>query len=199
MLTHPTKASLTNPLLKGAALTEPCLRFEPLFSAAENERFHGLFDQYPRWIHEVQVQFCSNNEVQVHPVPRPLMPLNAQPLSSEEEAALHQGCTLFDEGKFWHAHESWENLWNDLKHRSAPPNEILLIQGLIQTAALLLHHQRKNKNGVVKQWAKLKPKLEGWTAAWGLDIAAHLTVIQSYADDTDGWTLRADHHQLPRA
>ena len=199
MLPHPTKPGLANPLLKGAALTEPGLRFEPLCSATENGRFHGRCAQCPLWIHEVRNSFGSNNEVQVHRGPRPLMPLDAQPLSSEEEAALHQGCTLFDEGKFWHAHESWEDLWNDLKRRSAAPSEILLIQGLIQTAALLLHHQRKNKNGVVKQWAKLRPKLEGWTTAWGLDIATHFTVIENYADDTDEWTLQADHHQLPRA
>ena len=124
---------------------------------------------------------------------------SAQPLSAEEEAALEEGCVLFDEGKFWHAHESWEDLWNDLKRRSAASNEILLIQGLIQTAALLLHHQRKNRGGVEKQWSKLKPKLEGWTTAWGLDIAAHFTVIQNYAEDTNEWTLQADYPQLPRA
>ena len=143
--------------------------------------------------------FGSDNEVQVRRGLRRCMPPSAQPLSIEEEAALEEGCILFDEGKFWHAHESWEDLWNDLKRRSAASKEILLIQGLIQTAALLLHHQRKNRGGVEKQWAKLKPKLEGWTTAWGLDIAAHFTVIQSYAEDTGEWTLRAEHHQLPRA
>ena len=144
-------------------------------------------------------QFIANNGVQVHrPTRRCMAPL-AQPLSSEEEAALEEGCTLFDAGKFWHAHESWEDLWNDLKRRSATAEEVLLIQGLIQTAALLLHHQRKNRGGVEKQWAKLKPKLDGWTTAWGLDIAAHLVAIQRYADDAGEWTLTAEHHQLPRA
>ena len=114
-------------------------------------------------------------------------------------ALLEAGATLFDEAKFWHAHEAWEDLWNDLKRRAASQDEILLVQGLIQTAALLLHHQRRNVGGVEKQWAKLQPKLEGWTDAWGFDIATHLAVIQTYAEDNTTWNLTASDHQLPRA
>ena len=81
----------------------------------------------------------------------------------------------------------------------APNPEILLVQGLIQTAAMLLHHQRKNAVGVSKQWAKLQPKLEGWAVAWGLDVATHLRVIETYADDEGTWDLVATDHQVPRA
>lgn len=112
---------------------------------------------------------------------------------------MEEGCTLFNEGKFWHAHESWEDLWNGLKKRTAAPEEILLVQGMIQTAALLLHHQRKNKAGVDKQWAKLEQKLEHWGTAWDLDIAAHLATIKTYVEDTDEWALNAEDHQFPRA
>ena len=123
----------------------------------------------------------------------------AFPLSEPETTLLEAGATLFDEAKFWHAHEAWEDLWNDLKRRAASEDEILLVQGLIQTAALLLHHQRRNVGGVEKQWAKLRPKLEGWTTAWGFDIATHLAVIQTYATDNTTWNLTASDHQLPRA
>ena len=128
-----------------------------------------------------------------------LMPHIAGPLAPEERALLEAGATLFDEAKFWHAHEAWEDLWNDLKRRAASQHEILLVQGLIQTAALLLHHQRRNVGGVEKQWAKLQPKLEGWTDVWGFDIATHLAVIQTYAEDNTTWNLTASAHQLPRA
>ena len=121
------------------------------------------------------------------------------PLSPEERILLETGANLFDEAKFWHAHEAWEDLWNDLKRRAASEGEILLVQGLIQTAALLLHHQRRNVGGVEKQWAKLQPKLAGWTVAWGFDIASHLAVIQTYAEDNTTWHLTASEHQLPRA
>lgn len=130
---------------------------------------------------------------------RGLMPHVASPLSQEERALLEAGANLFDQAKFWHAHEAWEDLWNDLKRRAATEDEILLVQGLIQTAALLLHHQRRNVGGVEKQWAKLQPKLEGWSTAWGLDIAGHLAVIQTYAEDNTRWHLTASNHQLPRA
>ena len=128
-----------------------------------------------------------------------LMVFSASPLRSEEEPLLEEGLVLFDEGKFWHAHEAWEDMWNLLKKRSAPEEEVLLIQGLIQTAALLLHHERKNNAGVEKQWAKLRPKLEGWLTAWNLDIATHLAAIEAYANDVGVWNLVAHHHQLPRA
>lgn len=127
------------------------------------------------------------------------MALVAGPLASEETALLEEGLALFDNAQFWHAHESWETLWNLLKQRHAPPEEVLLVQGLIQTAALLLHHQRRNVAGITKQWEKLRPKLEGWTEAWGLDIETHLTVIGRYVADNEVWALLASDHQLPRA
>ena len=125
--------------------------------------------------------------------------LNAQPLSNDEVEKLEEGMALFDGAKFWHAHEAWEDLWNMLKHRQAPSEEILLVQGLIQTAAMLLHYQRRNLAGVEKQWAKLQPKLRDWTTAWGIDVASHLVVIRTYAQDAGAWTLKASDHQLPRA
>ena len=127
------------------------------------------------------------------------MALDAGPLGSEETALLEEGLHLFDNAQFWHAHESWETLWNLLKRREAPIEEVLLVQGLIQTAALLLHHQRRNVPGVTKQWDKLRPKLEGWTVAWGLDIETHLEAIGRYVADNEVWTLVASDHQLPRA
>jgi predicted transcriptional regulator len=124
--------------------------------------------------------------------------LVAGPLNSVEHDELDEGLALFDDGKFWHAHEAWEALWNRLKQRQAPPEEILLVQGFIQTAALLLHHQRRNEAGVEKQWTKVQSKLEGWSTAWGLDVALHLETIANYAADNGRWTLVAADHQFPR-
>ena len=117
----------------------------------------------------------------------------------QEERWFHEGAACFDSGRFWHAHEAWEDLWNALKRRSAPLGEIRLVQGLIQTAALLYHHERQNTNGVLKQWAKLGPKLHDWDTAWGLDIRTHLQTIALYHNDTKEWALVAADHQLPRA
>ena len=125
--------------------------------------------------------------------------LTAGPLAEEEENMLEDGAALFDAGKFWHAHESWEELWNMLKRRSAPSEEILLVQGLIQTAAMLLHHQRKNRAGVEKQWGKLSRNFVRGSTPGGLDVSTHLAVIETYAADAGTWTLVAKQHQLPRA
>ena len=43
---------------------------------------------------------------------------------------LHQGQTLFNEGKFFEAHEIWEETWIDTEG-----DERHLLQGLIQVAA----------------------------------------------------------------
>jgi nitroreductase len=127
-----------------------------------------------------------------------MAPLVAGPLNEVEQAELDEGLALFDGAQFWHAHEAWESLWNRLKTRHAPLEEIRLVQGFIQTAALLLHHQRQNEAGVRKQWEKLEPKLADWSTAWGLDVATHLNRIERYATDNGQWTLNASNHQFPR-
>ncbi len=104
----------------------------------------------------------------------------AQPLFVDEQNLFEHGRSLFNEGKYWHAHESWEDLWNMLKKRNATQQEILLIQGLIQTAALLFHYEKGNLIGVQKQWEKLESKLTGWGVAWGIDINKHLHIIKTF-------------------
>ena len=54
-----------------------------------------------------------------HPTPLPSTP-----------GALRRGAALFDEGRFWDAHEAWEEAWLE------EDGEVrLLLQGLIQVAA----------------------------------------------------------------
>lgn len=120
-------------------------------------------------------------------------------LTTEEEVLLGEGLARFDAGRYWHAHESWEDLWNALKRRSAPSEEVLLVQGLIQTAALLLHYENRKERGVTNQWLKLEPKLAGWTVAWGLNIELHCSVIREFANDVGSWTKNPTSHQIPRA
>ena len=120
----------------------------------------------------------------------------AQPLSVEEQNFFEQGRHLFNQGKYWHAHESWEDLWNMLKNRQASKEEILLIQGLIQTAALLFHYEKGNLIGVQKQWEKLEPKLSGWTEAWGIDINKHLHTIKTFGQHNGTALSLPEHVQI---
>lgn len=110
-------------------------------------------------------------------------------VGSEELRLFRAGVAKFDAQKFWHAHEDWEDLWNMLKKRNANNVEILLIQGLIQTAALLVNHRKKKSRGVTNQWLKLVPKLSTFDEAWGIDINTHLMNIEQYSSDVDVWDL----------
>ena len=123
--------------------------------------------------------------------------MEASTLTEDEDALLKEGIQEFDSTRYWHAHESWEDLWNSLKRREAPRSEILGIQGLIQTAALLYNHQREKKRGVLNQWEKLVPKLNVWTQLWGIDIVAHLIQIQRYVDDVGRWNETYEGVRIP--
>lgn len=125
--------------------------------------------------------------------------MEALPLTKAEDALLQEGIQEFDSTRYWHAHESWEDLWNSLKRREAPRPEILGIQGLIQTAALLYNHQREKRRGVLNQWEKLLPKLEVWTHIWGIDVSSHLIQIQRFVDDVDTWNETYEDVRIPIA
>ena len=125
-------------------------------------------------------------------------PRVAGPLSENETALLEEGLHRFDTGQFWHAHESWEDLWNSLKRRSAQSGDSSGSR-VDSNGGHVAASPTKNAVGVSKQWAKLQPKLEGWAVAWGLDVATHLSVIETYADDEGVWNLVATDHQVPRA
>lgn len=123
--------------------------------------------------------------------------MEASPLSQEEAVLLEQGRIDFDNGRYWHAHESWEDLWNSLKRRDVDKSEVLLIQGLIQTAALLYNHQRQKSRGVTNQWKKLVPKLSSWKTAWGFDIEQHVENIAVYVEDVGIWQQTYENMSLP--
>ena len=125
--------------------------------------------------------------------------MEALPLTEAEDALLQEGIQEFDSTRYWHAHESWEDLWNLLKRRDAPRPEILGIQGLIQTAALLYNHQREKRRGVLNQWEKLLPKLDVWTHIWGIDVVTHLNQIRRFVEDVDTWNETYEDVRIPIA
>ena len=125
--------------------------------------------------------------------------MEALPLTEAEDALLQEGIQEFDSIRYWHAHESWEDLWNLLKRRDAPRPEILGIQGLIQTAALLYNHQREKRRGVLNQWEKLLPKLDVWTRIWGIDVVTHLKQIRRFVEDVDTWNETYEDVRIPIA
>jgi predicted metal-dependent hydrolase len=59
--------------------------------------------------------------------------------------SLARGVELFNAGRFWEAHEAWEELW--LKESG---DEKQFLQGLIQLAAAYHHVQRGTFPGAVR-------------------------------------------------
>ncbi|MBC8160976.1 MAG: DUF309 domain-containing protein, partial [Roseiflexaceae bacterium] len=55
---------------------------------------------------------------------------------------------------YWHAHEEWETSW-----RLAQEPIATFYKALIQTAAALVHWQRGNPRGLLRNWHKARPKL----------------------------------------
>jgi predicted metal-dependent hydrolase len=87
--------------------------------------------------------------------------------AAERERFFGEGIELFNQGRFFEAHEAWEEIW-----RSTTPEPRDLFQGLIQVAAAL--HQfldLKRIDGPRRTLAKARMRLEPYApAALGIDI-----------------------------
>ncbi|HEX6086340.1 MAG TPA: DUF309 domain-containing protein [Thermoanaerobaculia bacterium] len=67
---------------------------------------------------------------------------------------LAEGIALFNDQKFWHAHEAWERDW-----LVAEGDEKLFLQGLIQLAAAYHHVQRGTYSGGIRLFDAALEKL----------------------------------------
>ena len=59
-----------------------------------------------------------------------------------------RGVELFNQGRYWDAHEAWEEAWTPDRH--GPDRGFY--KGLIQVAAGCLHYGRRNRRGAVNKW-----------------------------------------------
>jgi len=59
-----------------------------------------------------------------------LRQITAVRLTPNEAQHFAAGIALFNEGKYWHAHEAWEEIWKE-----HPEDGRIFFQGLIQLAA----------------------------------------------------------------
>jgi|TARA_B000000565_G_scaffold152727_1_gene115525 hypothetical protein len=114
-------------------------------------------------------------------------------LDEEQKNLFIEGCELFDDGKFWHAHESWEDLWKSLKPLEKPI-ETDAVQGIIQIAALLYNYERKKIRGVVNMASKLLTRLSGVKhGIWGVDVAglrvSLIPFIRDASENNPKWNL----------
>ena len=81
---------------------------------------------------------------------------------------FQHGLELFNTGKFFDAHEVWEDVW-----RAAPAEEKKFLQGLIQVAVALHHHSRGNLDGARSLLARAQRNLSSYPDSYkGVNLAA---------------------------
>lgn len=129
------------------------------------------------------------------------------PLTEEEQKWLEGGILEFNNGRYWHAHEDWEELWKSLKNKGADMNYVLGIQGLIQTTALMFQYERKKARGCLSMWSKLTEKLglpeePVFAELWSIDIPRILQEVSLFTEDASSdapkWSLDCSSVQIHR-
>ena len=95
-----------------------------------------------------------------------------------------EGVDLFNRGRYWHAHEAWEDAWKV----EGDPEIRLFYKGIIQTAAALVHWRRGNPRGLHLNWNKARGKLSQLPPALlGLDLHGLVEHMDRFdAADGDG-------------
>ena len=117
-------------------------------------------------------------------------------LSEQQVVWMNAAVDLFNAGRFWHAHEDWEDLWKSLKG-VAEQKLVDGVQGLIQIAAMLLNHERKKVRGVTNLWAKASTKLEPvLDGLFGIDVACLYSDSEPFHQDVERFEMIANHVKI---
>jgi predicted metal-dependent hydrolase len=94
---------------------------------------------------------------------------------------LDDGIIFFNSGRYFEAHEVWEDLW-----RETFGDLRLFYQGLIQTAVGLHHLSRGNLIGARAQLAKALPKLDERSGrATAIDVDSLQRDLRKVLDELD--------------
>ena len=104
-----------------------------------------------------------------------------------EEEALREGIDLFNQERFWEAHEILEEIWHP-----ATGVERDIIQGLILTAAALVHYQKNEKAVCVSILGRAIKKLGALDNFKGLDIKRLRAGIEQILKDNTPKLLQVE-------
>ena len=83
-----------------------------------------------------------------------LKPLDVPPVARERLEVLREGIKLFNEERFWECHEVLEQIWHPAKGA-----ERSITQGLILSAAALVHHQKGEDDICLSMLNKARERL----------------------------------------
>jgi len=105
----------------------------------------------------------------------------------EVEPAFVRGVELYEAGRFWDAHEAWEELWREEPRDSA---ESALLQGLIQCAAACLKVEQGKRHSAERLTARalghLDRAIEGAAAPRRLDLRAFRSAFAEWVATQPG-------------
>lgn len=94
------------------------------------------------------------------------------------DQTFQRGVELFNSGRYFEAHEAWEELWTE-----AEGDERLFLQALIHFAVGCHHQSRGNQAGAVRQWDKALQKVEPFLPArHGLRLAPLAAAARARSD-----------------
>lgn len=100
----------------------------------------------------------------------------------EEQELIARGVSLFNEARFFEAHEVWEEIW-----RPATGERRQTIQGLIQLASAYVHVQRGTFSGGVRLFDKAFSRLDVEAARLlHVEIADALTLAREHRERIAG-------------
>ena len=96
-------------------------------------------------------------------------------LTSDEARIFASGIALFNERKYWHAHEAWEEIWKE-----HPEDGRVFFQGLIQLAAGFHQLNRNIFRGFAIHLRQARERLALFPQEFlGIDLAPLLVAIDS--------------------
>ena len=94
-----------------------------------------------------------------------LRPIDNRASIRNENESLLEGIRLFNEERFWEAHEALEEIWHP--SRGEDRN---IIQGLILTSAAFVHHQKNEENVCISILGRALEKLGSIDDFRGIDV-----------------------------
>ena len=120
------------------------------------------------------------------------MPPGKDSLPEETRAALAAGARLFDAGRFFDAHEVWEDAW-----RAETGASRLALQGLIQIAAGFHKGLVQGRpSGMVRLLDTGLRRLEASGGIDGLDLSAFLAEVVAWREGARRWAEGGERPRL---
>jgi predicted metal-dependent hydrolase len=117
----------------------------------------------------------------------------ADTLSEATRASLAAGVVLFDAGRFFEAHEVWEDVW-----RVETGARRLALQGLIQIAAGFHKGLVQGRpSGMVRLLEAGLRRLEASGGIGGLELDAFRAEVERWRDAVRAWAEGGERPALP--